>query len=87
MNPNECKDTITFAQYMENNLHLFCIGDCYVNLFPHFPRTMAKRLTTLCECQSKTLSNSLGIKTLFKLKSMMAAFIFSLKWRANKCLL
>ena len=42
MNPNACTDTITFAQYMENNLHLFCLYDCYINLFPHFPKNDGK---------------------------------------------
>ena len=42
MNPNACTDTITSAQYMENNLHLFCLNDCYINLFPHFPKNDGK---------------------------------------------
>lgn len=79
MNPNECKDTITFAQYMENNLHLFCIGDCYVNLFPHFPKLDGKAFDDPVRMSIKNALQLFGDKNLIQIKIYDGCFYFQLK--------
>ena len=70
MNPNACTDTTTFAQYMDNNLHLFCIGECYINLFPHFPKNDGKAFEDL---------HLFGDKNLIQIKTYDNTFYFQLK--------
>ena len=79
MNPNECKDTITFAQYMENNLHLFCIGDCYVNLCPHFPKNDGKAFDEPVRTSIKNALQLFGDKNLIQIKIYDGCFYFQLK--------
>ena len=79
MNPNECKDTITFAQYMENNLHLFCIGDCYVNLFPHFPKLAGKAFDEPVLLSIKNAIKLFGNYRLIQIKTYDNRFYFQLK--------
>ena len=79
MNPNECKDTITFAQYMENNLHLFCIVYCYVNLFPHFPKLDGKAFDDPVRMSIKNALQLFGDKNLIQIKIYDGCFYFQLK--------
>ena len=79
MNPNACTDTITFAQYMENNLHLFCIGDCYVNLFPHFPKPDGKAFDEPVLLSIKNALQLFGDKNLIQIKIYDGCFYFQLK--------
>ena len=79
MNPNACTDTITFAQYMENNLHLFCIGDCYVNLFPHFPKNDGKAFDDPVRTSIKNALKLFGDKKLILIKTYDNRFYFLLK--------
>ena len=79
MNPNACTDTITFAQYMENNLHLFCIGDCYINLFPHFPKNDGKAFEDPVRTSIKNALKLFGDKKLIQIKTYDNRFYFQLK--------
>lgn len=79
MNPNECKDTTTFGQYMENNLHLFCIGECYVNLFPHFPKSDGKAFDEPVRTSIKNALKLFGDKKLIQIKTYDNRFYFLLK--------
>ena len=79
MNPNACTDTITFAQYMENNLHLFCLYDCYINLFPHFPKNDGKAFDDPVRMSIKNALNLFGDKNLIQIKTYDNTFYFQLK--------
>ena len=79
MNPNECKDTITFAQYMENNLHLFCLYDCYINLFPHFPKNDGKAFDEPVRTSIKNALKLFGDKKLIQIKTYDNRIYFQLK--------
>lgn len=79
MNPNACTDTITFAQYMENNLHLFCIGECYINLFPHFPKNDGKAFEDPVRTSIKNALKLFGDKKLIQIKTYDNRFYFQLK--------
>ena len=79
MNPNACTDTITFAQYMENNLHLFCIGECYINLFPHFPKNDGKAFEDPVRTSIKNALTLFGDKKLIQIKTYDNRFYFLLK--------
>ena len=79
MNPNACTDTITFAQYMENNLHLFCLYDCYINLFPHFPKNDGKAFDDPVRTSIKNALKLFGDKKLIQIKTYDNRFYFLLK--------
>ena len=79
MNPNECKDIITFAQYMENNLHLFCLYDCYINLFPHFPKNDGKAFDEPVRTSIKNALKLFGDKKLIQIKTYDNRFYFLLE--------
>ena len=79
MNPTACTDTITFAQYMENNLHLFCIGECYINLFPHFPKNDGKAFEDPVRTSIKNALKLFGDKKLIQIKTYDNRFYFLLK--------
>ena len=79
MNPNVCTDTITFAQYMENNLHLFCLYDCYINLFPHFPKNDGKAFDDPVRMSIKNALKLFGDKKLIQIKTYDNRFYFQLK--------
>ena len=79
MNPNACTDTITFAQYMENNLHLFCLYDCYINLFPHFPKNDGKAFDDPVRMSTKNALKLFGDKKLIQIKTYDNRFYFQLK--------
>ena len=79
MNPNTCNNTNTFAQYMENNLHLFCIGECYVNLFPHFPKNDGKAFDEPVRTSIKNALKLFGDKKLIQIKTYDNRFYFQLK--------
>ena len=82
MNPTACTDTITFAQYIENNLHLFhlfCIGECYVNLFPHFPKSDGKAFDDPVRTSIKNALKLFGDKKLIQIKTYDNRFYFLLK--------
>ena len=79
MNPNACTDTITFAQYMDNNLHLFCIGDCYVNLFPHFPKPDGKAFDEPVLLSIKNAIKLFGNYRLIQIKTYGTYFYFQLE--------
>ena len=79
MNPNACTDTITFAQYMENNLHLFCLYDCYINLFPHFPKNDGKAFDDPVRMSIKNALQLFGDKNLIQIKTYDNRFYFQLK--------
>ena len=81
MNPNACTDTITFAQYMENNLHLFCIGECYVNLFPHFPKSDGKAFDDPVRMSIKNALQLFGDKNLIQIKIYDGCFYFQLEMK------
>ena len=79
MNPNACTDTITFAQYMENNLHLFCIGECYINLFPHFPKNDGKAFDEPVLLSIKNAIKLFGNYRLIQIKTYGTYFYFQLE--------
>ena len=79
MNPNTCNNTNTFAQYMENNLHLFCIGECYINLFPHFPKNDGKAFEDPVRTSIKNALKLFGDKKLIQIKTYDNRFYFQLK--------
>ena len=79
MNPNACTDTITFAQYMENNLHLFCLNDCYINLFLHFPKNDGKAFEDPVRTSIKNALKLFGDKKLIQSKTYDNRFYFQLK--------
>ena len=79
MNPNACTDTITFAQYMENNLHLFCLYDCYINLFPHFPKNDGKAFDEPVRTSIKNALKLFGDKKLIQIKTYDNRFYFLLE--------
>ena len=79
MNPTACTDTITFAQYMENNLHLFCLYDCYINLFPHFPKNDGKAFDDPVRMSIKNALQLFGDKNLIQIKIYDGCFYFQLK--------
>mgnify|MGYP003539379483 FL=1 len=79
MNSNACTDTTTFAQYMENNLHLFCIGDCYVNLFPYFPKNDGKAFDEPVLLSIKNAIKLFGNYRLIQIKTYGTYFYFQLK--------
>ena len=79
MNPNACTDTTTFAQYMENNLHLFCLYDCYINLFPHFPKNDGKAFDAPVRMSIKNALQLFGDKNLIQIKTYDNTFYFQLK--------
>lgn len=81
MNPNVCADTTTFAQYMDNNLHLFCIGDCYVNLFPHFPKPDGKAFDEPVRMSIKNALQLFGDKNLIQIKIYDGCFYFQLEMK------
>ena len=79
MNPNACTDTTTFAQYMENNLHFFCLNDCYINLFPHFPKFDGKAFDDPVRMSIKNALQLFGDKNLIQIKIYDGCFYFQLK--------
>ena len=79
MNPNVCADTTTFAQYMENNQHLFCLYDCYINLFPHFPKNDGKAFDDPVRMSIKNALQLFGDKNLIQIKTYDDTFYFQLK--------
>ena len=79
MKPNACTDTTTFGQYMENNLHLFCIGECYINLFPHFPKNDGKAFEDPVRTSIKNALKLFGDKKLIQIKTYDNRFYFQLK--------
>ena len=81
MNPNACTDTITFAQYMENNLHLFCLYDCYINLFPHFPKNDSKAFDDPVRMSIKNALQLFGNKNLIQIKIYDGCFDFQLEMK------
>lgn len=81
MNPNACTDTITFAQYMENNLHLFCLYDCYINLFPHFPKNDGKAFDDPVRMSIKNALQLFGDKNLIQIKIYDGCFYFQLEMK------
>ena len=81
MNPNVCTDTITFAQYMENNLHLFCLYDCYINLFPHFPKNDGKAFDDPVRMSIKNALQLFGDKNLIQIKIYDGCFYFQLEMK------
>ena len=81
MNPNVCTDTITFAQYMDNNLHLFCIGDCYGSLFPHFPKNDGKAFDDPVRMSIKNALQLFGDKNLIQIKIYDGCFYFQLEMK------
>ena len=81
MNPTACTDTITFAQYMENNLHLFCLYDCYINLFPHFPKNDGKAFDDPVRTSIKNALKLFGDKKLIQIKTYDNRFYFQLEMK------
>lgn len=79
MNSNACTDTTTFAQYMDNNLHLFCLNDCYINLFPHFPKFDGKVFDDPVRMSIKNALQLFGDKNLIQIKIYDGCFYFQLK--------
>ena len=79
MNPNTCTDTTTFAQYMENNLHLFCLCDCYINLFPHFPKLDGKAFDEPVQTSIKNAIKLFGNHRLIQIKIYDDCFYFQLE--------
>ena len=79
MNSNACTDTTTFGQYMENNLHLFCLNDCYINLFPHFPKFDGKVFDDPVRMSIKNALQLFGDKNLIQIKIYDGCFYFQLK--------
>ena len=74
MNSNACTDTTTFAQYMENNLHL-----CYVNLFPHFPKNDGKAFDEPVLLSIKNAIKLFGNYRLIQIKTYGTYFYFQLE--------
>lgn len=81
MNPNTCNNTTTFAQYMENNLHLFCLYDCYINLFPHFPKNDGKAFDDPVRTSIKNALKLFGNKKLIQIKTYDNRFYFQLEMK------
>lgn len=81
MNPNACNNTTTFAQYMENNLHLFCLYDCYINLFPHFPKNDGKAFDDPVRMSIKNALQLFGDKNLIQIKTYDNTFYFQLEMK------
>ena len=81
MNPNACTDTNTFAQYMDNNLHLFCLYDCYINLFPHFPKNDGKAFDDPVRMSIKNALQLFGDKNLIQIKIYDGCFYFQLEMK------
>lgn len=81
MNPNTCNNTTTFAQYMENNLHLFCLYDCYINLFPHFPKNDGKAFDDPVRMSIKNALQLFGDKNLIQIKTYDNTFYFQLEMK------
>lgn len=81
MNPNACTDTTTFGQYMENNLHLFCLNDCYINLFPHFPKFDGKVFDDPVRMSIKNALQLFGDKNLIQIKIYDGCFYFQLEMK------
>lgn len=81
MNPNACADTTTFAQYMDNNLHLFCLNDCYINLFPHFPKFDGKVFDDPVRMSIKNALQLFGDKNLIQIKIYDGCFYFQLEMK------
>ena len=81
MNPNACTDTITFGQDMENNLHLFCLYDCYINLFPHFPKNDGKAFDDPVRMSIKNALQLFGDKNLIQIKIYDGCFYFQLEMK------
>lgn len=79
MNPNVCTDTTTFAQYMENSLHLFCLGYCYVNLFPHFPKSDGKAFEDPVRTSIENAIKLFGNHRLIQIKTYDDCFYFQLE--------
>lgn len=79
MNPNACTDTTTFAQYMDNNLHLFCLNDCYINLFPHFPKPDGKAFDEPVQTSIKNAIKLFGNHRLIQIKIYENCFYFQLE--------
>ena len=79
MNPNACTDTTTFAQYMDNNLHLFCLNDCYINLFPHFPKFDGKAFDDPVPMSIKNALQLFGNHRLIQIKIYDDCFYFQLE--------
>ncbi len=79
MNPNACTDTTTFGQYMENNLHLFCLNDCYINLFPHFPKFDGKVFDEPVLLSIKNAIKLFGNYCLIQIKTYGTYFYFQLE--------
>ena len=79
MNPNTCTDTTTFAQYMKNNLHLFCLCDCYINLFPHFPKPDGKAFDEPVQTSIKNAIKLFGNHRLIQIKIYDDCFYFQLE--------
>ena len=81
MNPNTCNNTNTFAQYMENNLHLFCLNDCYINLFPHVPKNDGKAFDDPVRMSIKNALQLFGDKNLIQIKIYDGCFYFQLEMK------
>lgn len=81
MNPNVCADTTTFGQYMENNLRLFCLYDCYINLFPHFPKNDGKAFDDPVRMSIKNALQLFGGKNLIQIKTYDNRFYFQLEMK------
>ena len=81
MNPNTCNNTNTFAQYMENNLHLFCLYYCYINLFPHFPKSDGKAFDDPVRMTIKNALHLFGDKNLIQIKIYDGCFYFQLEMK------
>lgn len=81
MNSNACTDTTTFAQYMDNNLHLFCLNDCYINLFPHFPKFDGKVFDDPVRMSIKNALQLFGDKNLIQIKIYDGCFYFQLEMK------
>lgn len=79
MNPNACAKADTFGQYMENNLHLFGTGECYINLFPHFPKSDGKAFDEPVRTSIKNALKLFGDKKLIQIKTYDSRFYFLLE--------
>ena len=79
MNPNVCADTTTFGQYMENNLHLFCAGYYYVNLFPEFPKSDGKAFKYPVRTSIENAIKLFGNHRLIQIKTYDDCFYFQLE--------
>ena len=81
MNSNACTDTTTFAQYMDNSRHLFCLCDCYINLFPHFPKNDGKAFDDPVRMSIKNALQLFGDKNLIQIKIYDGCFYFQLEMK------